>query len=79
LNKIPQAKLSNSSGLTATSSYPRGGVYINTDKRKQLSLLDKREYPNGGGSLNEYTRKSFKLLRPDGHLLLSKRRSFSTC
>ena len=38
--------------------------------------LDKREYPNGGGSLTEYAGKSFKLLRPDGHLLLSKRRSF---
>ena len=36
-----------------------------------------REYPNGGGSSNEHASKSFKLLRPDGHLLLSKRRSFS--
>ena len=28
-------------------------------------------------SLNEYASKIFKLLRPDSHLLLSKRRSFS--
>ena len=27
--------------------------------------------------MTEYASKSFKLLRPNGHLLLSKRRSFS--
>ena len=45
--------------------------------KEQLSFMDKREYPKGGGSSNKHTSKSFKLLRPDGHLLLSKRRSFS--
>ena len=32
------------------------GNILNT-KRKQLSLLDKREYPNGGGSLTEHASK----------------------
>ena len=42
------------------------------NNKEKLSLLAKREYPNGGGSLTENTSKSFKLLRPDGHLLSSK-------
>jgi hypothetical protein len=42
-------------------------------KEKQLSLL-KREYPQGEG-VPKTPKQSFKLLRPNGHLLLSKRRS----
>jgi hypothetical protein len=40
-------------------------------KEKQLSLL-KREYPQGEG-VPKTPKQSFKLLRPNGHLLLSKR------
>ena len=52
------------------SRYKREGT-----EEKQLSLLDKREYPQGEGVWMNTASKSFKLLRPDGHLLLSKRRS----
>ena len=53
----------------------RAGTVFDLLSYKQLSLLDKREYPNGGGSLTEHTGRTIKLLRPDGHLLLSKRSS----
>ena len=34
--------------------------------------LDKREYPKGEGVRMKTQAKDFKLLRPNGHLLLSK-------